>query len=58
MEKTIPLGLSSGGGCKRISIILRSMNPKRTLHEGIKVLLGLCHGKPIKAHKHHLGGGN
>ena len=34
------------------------MNPRRTLHGGIKVLLGLCHSKPIKAHKHHLGGGN
>ena len=34
------------------------MNPRRTLHGGVEVLLGLCHTKPIKAHKHHLGGGN
>ena len=34
------------------------MNPRRTLHGEIQVLLGLCHSKPIKAHKHHLGGGN
>ncbi|THF99708.1 hypothetical protein TEA_001110 [Camellia sinensis var. sinensis] len=57
MEKTIPLGLSSGGGCKRISIILRRLNPRRTLRGEIQVLLGLCHMKLIKAHKHHLGGG-
>ena len=58
IQKTIPLGLSSGGVCKRISIILKRMNPRRTLHGEIQVLLGLCHTKLIKAHKHHLGGGN
>ena len=34
------------------------MNPRRSLHGKIKVLLGLCYSKPIKAHKQHLGGGN
>ena len=34
------------------------MNPRRTLHGGVEVLLGLCHTKPIKAHKHHLWRGN
>ena len=34
------------------------MNTRRTLHGGVEVLLGMCHSKPIKAHKHHLGGGN
>ena len=34
------------------------MHPRRTLHGGIEVLLGLCHTKPIKAHKHHLWRGN
>ncbi|THG20517.1 hypothetical protein TEA_027974 [Camellia sinensis var. sinensis] len=33
------------------------MNPRRILHGGVQVLLGLCHTKLIKAHKQHLGGG-
>ncbi|CAL5429366.1 unnamed protein product [Camellia sinensis] len=37
---------------------IRRLNPRRTLHGEIRVLLGLCHMKLIKAHKQHLGGGD
>ncbi|GMP39791.1 hypothetical protein CsSME_00010488 [Camellia sinensis var. sinensis] len=58
MVKTISLGLSSEGGVEGYALSFRSMNPRRTLLGEVEVLLELCHTKLIKAHKHHLGGGN
>ena len=58
MVITISLGLSSEGGVGGLGLSFRRLNPRRTLHGGIEVLLGLCHTKPIKAHKHHLWIGN
>ncbi|GMP28628.1 hypothetical protein CsSME_00004094 [Camellia sinensis var. sinensis] len=44
--KTITLGLSSEGVLKDKHYLSRM----RTLHGGVRVLLGLCHAEPIKAH--------
>ena len=57
-HKTISLGVSSEVGVEGLALSIRSMNPRRTLHGGVEVLLGLCHTKPIKALKHHLWRGN
>ena len=47
--KTISLGLSSEGGVEGYVLSFRNVIFRRPLRGG-RVLLGLCHTEPIKAH--------